>query len=348
LASYVKHSIAENPVVFDYVTMPKMKDQYNIIGNSKAIGKIFLLIEKVAKRNVTVLITGESGVGKEMVAQAIHANSKRSDQPLIQMNCAAVHESLVESELFGHKRGSFTGAYADRDGKFIQSHKGILFLDEIADLSLSAQAKILRTIESGEVEVVGGEELENVDVRILSATNQNLSELVARGLFREDLFHRLNVIEIHIPPLRERPEDILPLAYHYLERFCLESDIQGKILAPSAIAVLLSYNWPGNVRELKNIMQKVTVLVDSQVVNSNHIKGFLRFSQTVNELNRKGTFRKAINVFEKCFIVYSLWENDWNISRTAHALGLPRSSLYDKLNKYQIQKCPESRMQCLF
>lgn len=335
-------------MVLDYVSLPRMNEQYNIIGNSKAMRRIFLLIEKVSRKDVTVLITGESGVGKEMVARAIHANSKRDGQPMIQMNCAAVHESLVESELFGHKRGAFTGAYSDKNGKFIQSDKGTLFLDEVGDLSLAAQAKILRTLETGEVEMVGGERLEKVDVRIIAATNHHLAELVARGQFREDLFHRINVIEINIPPLRERPEDILPLAYHFLEIFCKENEMPVKVLAPSAIAVLLSYNWPGNVRELKNIMQKLTVLVDSTVVNSTHIKGFLRFSQSVNELNSRGTFRKAISVFEKCFIVYSLWENDWNISRTALALGLPRSSLYEKLHKYKIQRCPENRMQCLF
>ena len=309
------------------------------VGVSRAIQQILQLVERVAKTDITILITGESGTGKEMVAQAIHASSHRAANPFIRMNCAAVPETLLESELFGHKRGAFTGAVTDKNGKFLLSDKGTLFLDEVGDLSLNAQAKILRTIESGEVEMVGGERLEKVNARIISATNQNLEELIAKGLFREDLFHRINVLEINIPPLRERPEDIVPLAHYFLDYYCRENGFTPKALAPSAVAVLIAYHWPGNVRELKNVMQKVCVLVDSDIISSNDIHGILGFNPSVDDLNSTRTYRKAVKIFEKNFLIFSLLENDWNISKTALVLGLPRSCLYDKLNKYGIKKC---------
>ena len=325
------------------ISPSEIETKYNIVGVSSAIKHICLIIDKVASQNATVLITGESGTGKEMIAHAIHLNSRRAAEPFICVNCAAVHETLIESELFGHKRGSFTGAYANKKGKFQLADKGTIFLDEIGDLSANAQAKLLRTIETGEVEMLGTEEVENVDVRIISATNKDLDDLVARGIFREDLLHRINVIEINIPPLKQRPDDILPLAYHFLSMFCSQINVPLKKLTPSAEAVLLTYNWPGNVRELRNIIEKITILVDSRRVHSQQIAEFIKLPNSINGLYKAKTFKQAKKSFEKSYILHALWKNNWNISKTAEALELPRSSLYEKINAYGIKKNLENR-----
>ncbi|MCK5147478.1 sigma-54-dependent Fis family transcriptional regulator [bacterium] len=343
MASLAHYTTLEDASVMEQSPRFQYFEKYNIIGNSDAIQRVIKMIDRVADKDITILITGESGTGKELVAQAIHDTSMRSNSAFIRMNCAAVPETLVESELFGHKRGAFTGALADRNGKFLLSDKGTLFLDEVGDLSLSAQAKILRTLETGEVEMIGGETLKKVDVRIISATNHNLKALSAQGAFREDLFHRINVLEINIAPLRERPEDIPPLATFFLDSFHCEKKTGKKILAPSAVAVLVSYAWPGNVRELKNVMQKVSVLVDSEIVHSHDLYEFLGIPPAAEDFQDVGTFKKALNIFEKNFLMFSLWENDWNISRTALILGLPRSCLYDKLKKYDIKRCLAGR-----
>jgi two-component system nitrogen regulation response regulator NtrX len=321
----------------------EVKIRYNMIGESDAIKRICKLIDKVAAQNTTVLISGESGTGKEMVAYAIHRNSQRASEPFICVNCAAVHESLIESELFGHKRGSFTGAYTNKLGKFQLAHKGTLLLDEIADLSANAQAKILRTIETGEVEMLGTEEVAKVDIRIICATNKNLRSMVAADQFREDLLHRINVIEMNIPPLRERPDDIIPLANHFIDMFCAEKNIKRKRLTTSAEAVLISHGWPGNVRELRNIIEKITVLVDSATINSSHVADFIKIPDSINGLQKVRTFRQAKKCFEKSYIIHALWENKWNISKTAAVLKLPRSSLYEKMSEYSIKKNPRNR-----
>ncbi|MBN2029861.1 sigma-54-dependent Fis family transcriptional regulator [bacterium] len=325
------------------LSISEVKSKYKIVGVSRAIKGIIKLIDKVASQDTIIMITGESGTGKEMIAYAIHLNSRRADKPFICVNCAAIHETLIESELFGHKRGSFTGAYATKKGKFQLADKGTLFLDEIGDLSANAQAKLLRTIETGEVEILGNEHEENVDVRIISATNKNLEDLVARGIFREDLLHRINVIEINIPPLRQRPDDILPLTNHFLEIYCAHNKIRTKRLTPSAEAVLLAYNWPGNVRELRNIVEKMTVLVDSPVINNHHIAEFLKFPGSVNGLYKAKPFKQAKKSFEKSYITHALWRNNWNVSKTAKVLELPRSSLYEKIKEYNIQRSPENQ-----
>ncbi len=325
----------------DFVS--EIKTRYMMVGTSRALRRICRIIDRVASQSTIVYITGESGTGKEMVAHAIHLNSERADKPFVRVNCASVHESLIESELFGHKRGSFTGAYMNKQGKFQMANTGTLFLDEIGDLSTSAQAKILRTIETGEVEMLGNEHIENVDVRVISATNKDLNALAAKGAFREDLLHRINVIEINIPPLRERPDDILPLANYFLEMYCSRNKIPIKKLTPSAEAVLLSYSWPGNVRELRNVIEKITILVDSNRINSHHIAEFIKFPDSVNGLSSAKTFKQAKKCFEKSYIIHALWENDWNISKTAVALKLPRSSLYEKIKEYDIKRNPENQ-----
>lgn len=325
------------------LSLTEMLNRYNIVGNSDAIRRICRIIDKVASQQTTILITGESGTGKEMIAHAIHLNSNRSARPFICVNCAAIHDTLLESELFGHKRGSFTGAYTNKKGKFQLANGGTLFLDEIGDLSPNAQAKLLRTIETGEIERLGTEMLEKVDVRIISATNKNLDEMVEKGVFREDLMHRINVIAIHIPPLRQRRDDILPLVHHFLNTFSIQNKIPRKRLAPSAEAVLLSYKWPGNVRELRNIVEKISILVDSHIINSQHIAEFLKFPSAVNGQYKTKTFKQAKKCFEKSFITHTLFENGWNISKTAQALALPRSSLYEKMKEYSIRKNPENQ-----
>ena len=327
----------------DEISIQEMKDKYKFVGSSRAIQRICRVIDRVAALNTTVLITGESGTGKEMAAYAIHINSKRESRPFITINCAAVHESLIESELFGHKRGSFTGAYASKKGKFQLADRGTLFLDEIGDLSAGAQAKLLRSIETGEVEMLGTEKLDRVDVRIIAATNKNIRELVSHGVFREDLFHRINVIEIHIPPLRERPEDILPLANYFLEEFCDQHEKIAKRLSTSAEAMLLSHHWPGNVRELRNVIEKMTVLIDTSVINSHHLTEFIDLPSSMKELYKAKTFRQAKRCFEKNYIIHALWDNDWNVSRTAEALKLPRSSLYEKIKEYGIKRNPKNQ-----
>lgn len=323
--------------------LSEVKTRYNMVGESDAIKRICKLIDKVAAQNTTVLIAGESGTGKEMVAYAIHMNSERASEPFVCVNCAAVHESLIESELFGHKRGSFTGAYTNKMGKFQLADNGTLLLDEIADLSANAQAKILRTIETGEVEMLGTEEVSKVDIRIICATNKDLRSMVAADTFREDLLHRINVIEINIPPLRDRPDDIIPLANHFIEMFSAEKNKKKKRLTTSAEAVLISHSWPGNVRELRNIIEKITVLVDSAAINSKHVSDFIKIPDSINGLQKVRTLRQAKKCFEKSYIIHALWENKWNISKTAAVLKLPRSSLYEKMNEYSIKKSPRNR-----
>ncbi len=325
------------------IILKKIKDQYHMVGASDSIKHICSLIHKISNQDTTILITGDSGTGKEIVAHAIHLNSKRADKHFIRINCAAVPDSLLESELFGHKKGAFTGAYADNKGKFQLADGGTLFFDEIGDLSANAQAKILRTIETGEVEMIGNGDVEKVDVRLISATNKNLEDLVSQGKFREDLLHRINVMEIYIPPLRERPDDILPLAEYYLEMFCSQKGILLKRLTPCSKAVLLSHNWPGNVRELKNIIEKVTILVDSHIVRGHHIADILKFPYSITEIYKNKDFKKAKKSFEKIYLSHALWENDWNISQTALDLKLPRSSLYEKIKEFGMEKSLKKR-----
>jgi len=325
------------------ILLKEIKDQYQMVGASNSIKHICSLIYRVSDQDTTILITGDSGTGKEIVAHAVHLNSKRAAKHFIRVNCAAVPDSLLESELFGHKKGAFTGAYSDNQGKFQLADGGTLFFDEIGDLSANAQAKILRTIETGEVEMIGNGDVEKVDVRLISATNKNLEELVAQGKFREDLLHRINVMEIYIPPLRERPDDILPLTKHYLEMFCSQKNILMKRLTPCSEAVLLSHNWPGNVRELRNVIEKVTILVDSHIVKGHHIADILKFPYSITDLYKTKDFKMAKKSFEKIYLSHALWENDWNISQTASVLKLPRSSLYEKIKEFGIERSLKKR-----
>jgi DNA-binding NtrC family response regulator len=311
-----------------------------ILGKSKAIQNILELIDKVAPLDTRVLITGENGTGKELVAQAIHKKSERKDKPFVEVNCAAIPNELIESELFGHEKGSFTGAVQQRIGRFELANNGTLFLDEVGDMSHQAQAKVLRAIEDGKIERVGGGKKIDVDVRLISATNKNLKEEIEKGNFREDLFHRLNVIPINVPPLRERAEDIPIL----LEKFTNEISIKHKKpltkFADDAIQILKNQSWTGNVRELRNIVERIIIIVGKKEITSKDIAFMFAGNQhSVDELvDISNSFQEFKEKAERVFILKQLRANDWNISKTAEILDIQRSHLYNKMKKYEIEK----------
>ncbi|MDH7604048.1 MAG: sigma-54 dependent transcriptional regulator [Melioribacter sp.] len=311
-----------------------------IIGKSLAIQKILETITKVAKTDARILITGENGTGKELVAQEIHRQSNRSHKDLIEVNCAAIPQELIESELFGHEKGSFTGAIKQRIGKFELADGSNLFLDEIGDMSLQAQAKVLRAIEEGKIERVGGSNKIEVDVRIISATNKDLLKEIEKGNFREDLYHRLNVIPIHIPPLRERKEDIPLLIEHFSKIICNKNKFPQKTWHEDTIKILQDLPWKGNVRELRNFIERVVIMESSALITPKEIKSYLPDSSSrLDEiLNTSNTFQEFKEKAEKAFIQKQLEANGWNISKTADILGIQRSHLYNKIKKYGIEK----------
>jgi len=311
-----------------------------ILGTSGAIKGILDDISRIARTDARILITGENGTGKELVTQEIHRQSKRVNKELIEVNCAAIPHELIESELFGHEKGSFTGAFKQRIGKFEQADNGNLFLDEIGDMSLQAQAKVLRAIEEGKIERVGGNSKIEVDVRIISATNKDLQEEIKKGAFREDLFHRLNVIPIHIPPLRERKEDIPLLVEHFSKIFCEKNNFQQKNYSSEAIKLLQSLQWKGNVRELRNVVERIVIMVVKTEISEKDVSLFTNSSSSnMDDLfNISNNFQEFKENSEKAFILKQLQVNNWNISKTADILGIQRSHLYNKLKKYGIEK----------
>ncbi|MCX8105680.1 MAG: sigma-54 dependent transcriptional regulator [Ignavibacterium album] len=311
-----------------------------ILGKSKAIQKILELIDKVAPLETRVLITGENGTGKELVARAIHKKSERKDKPFIEVNCAAIPNELIESELFGHEKGSFTGAVSQRIGKFELANKGIIFLDEIGDMSLQAQAKVLRAIEEGRIERVGGGKKIEVDVRIIAATNKNLLEEIQKGNFREDLYHRLNVIPINVPPLRERVEDIPILVEHFCKEITTKHKKPSVRFTDDAIKILQVQPWTGNVRELRNIVERIIIIVDKREITAKDIDFLFAGSQASldNLIETSNSFQEFKEKAEKAFILKQLKANDWNISKTAEILDIQRSHLYTKMRKYGIEK----------
>uniref|UniRef100_A0A7C4Y3Z2 Sigma-54-dependent Fis family transcriptional regulator n=1 Tax=candidate division WOR-3 bacterium TaxID=2052148 RepID=A0A7C4Y3Z2_UNCW3 len=304
--------------------------ELNIVGESEEIKNIKNIIKKIATLNTNVLITGESGSGKELVARLIHYQSNRPGR-FIPLNCASIPENLLESELFGYKKGAFTGAVSDKDGVFKLADKGTLFLDEIAELPIMLQPKILRVIETFEFIPLGGTKTEKVDVRIIAATNKDIENEVKEGKFREDLYYRLNVIPIHIPPLRERKEDIPVLVEHFLEKITKRFNIKEKKISKGAMKLLIDYNWPGNVRELENILERIIVLEHSEIINEEIIKKYLVEKIEVKESSK-------LEELEKNTIIKTLEENKWNIVKSAKKLGLHPSTLYRKIKKYNISK----------
>ena len=311
-----------------------------IIGQSEQIKSVLNLVDRVAKTDSRVLITGENGTGKELVAKAIHTKSDRADKELVEVNCAAIPNELIESELFGHEKGSFTGAAQKRIGKFEQANGGTLFLDEIGDMSLQAQAKVLRAIEEGIVERVGGNSKIEVDVRILSATNKDLKNEIKEGNFREDLFHRLNVIPIKVPPLRERKDDILLLVNYFTNKICAQNKFAVKKFSDEAIDVLKNYSWSGNVRELRNIIERIMIMIPNELINKSDINSMLPISdfKEDNLIDISNSFQEFKEKAEKAFIEKQLEMNNWNISKTAEILDIQRSHLYNKIKKYNIEK----------
>jgi two-component system nitrogen regulation response regulator NtrX len=290
-----------------------------------------------------VLISGENGTGKELVARAIHNLSKRCDKPFVEVNCAAIPEELIESELFGHEKGAFTGATTQRKGKFDLAHEGSLFLDEIGDMSLKTQAKILLILQEKKFERVGGSRTIEVDVRVIAATNKDLEEEIRAGNFRQDLYYRLNVLPFHVPPLRKRRKDIPLLAEHFLAHFCSKESRKIKRLAPTAIDMLRNYSWPGNVRELKNIIERLVIMMPHEVIEPRDLPHSL-YPDTAPDAagdlppaDEGVSLKEARETFEKTFILRKLRENDGNISRTAEAINMERSNLHRKIKSYGIE-----------
>ncbi|MCX7876215.1 MAG: sigma-54 dependent transcriptional regulator [Melioribacteraceae bacterium] len=311
-----------------------------IIGNSKAILNILETISKVAKTDARILITGENGTGKELVAQEIHRQSLRNKKELIEVNCAAIPQELIESELFGHEKGSFTGAIKQRIGKFELADGGNLFLDEIGDMSLQAQAKVLRAIEENKIERVGGTNKIDVDVRIISATNKDIQAEISKGNFREDLFHRLNVIPIHIPPLRERKDDIPLLVEHFTKLICEKNKFPLKTFTNSAVKTLQTFSWKGNIRELRNVIERIVIMSSKNEITEKDVNSFYSGSNSITDdlFDINNSFQDFKEKVERAFIIKQLNANNWNMSKTAEILGIQRSHLYNKLKKYQIEK----------
>ncbi len=314
-----------------------------IIGQSDAIQEIKETIDRVAPTEARVLISGENGTGKELVAKWVHHQSARADEPLVEVNCAAIPSELIESELFGHEEGAFTGATQQRIGKFEQAHEGTLFLDEIGDMSLSAQAKVLRVLQEEEIERVGGERSIDVDVRVIAATNKDLMEEIEEGAFREDLYHRIGVILIDIPPLRHRREDIPLLTEHGAERLARRNGLSPKTFTDEALQRLQGHEWRGNVRELYNVIERLLILVDGDEIEAADVEQFVH-PNTASEgpvqelIGAYDDFTEARDQFEKQFIEHKLDVHDWNVSQTAETIGIQRSHLYNKLNKYGIER----------
>ena len=317
-------------------------ERHRMVGESASLRRVWEQVQKAAPTSATVLITGESGVGKEMVARAIHRNSLRKDEPFVQVNCAAIPEELIESELFGHEKGSFTGATEKQIGKFELAHKGTIFLDEVGDMSLKTQAKVLRVLQGGEVERIGSQKTLEVDVRVIAATNKNLEEAIESGDFREDLFFRLSVIPIRVPPLRERPEDIPPLVEHFIDYFSREHNFKKKTVSPDAMEAMQHHPWRGNVRELRNAIERLLIMVEEPELKPEHLAEVLRRSvggePSQGPAVAAGSLKDFKESAERAYLVQKLRDNRWNISATANAIGTPRSNLYKKLEQYGISQ----------
>ena len=314
----------------------KLRKSIALVGESPAMKDLKQLVARVAPSQSWVLVTGENGTGKELVAQNIHYLSARASRPFIDVNCAAIPADLVESELFGYEKGAFTGADKAKKGKFDFANGGTIFLDEIGDMSLEAQAKILRILQEKKFQRVGGSETIDVDVRVIAATNKNLEDEIKKGTFREDLYHRLNVIPIRMPALRERSEDISALATHFGEQFARESGYGRKVFSDQALERMRSHGWSGNVRELRNFVERIYILTPSDFVDIHDLK-VAGLSDVTGSQSTESSFRKARAEFEKDFLLQKINENGGNISKTAEAIGLERSYLHRKIKTYGIE-----------
>jgi two-component system nitrogen regulation response regulator NtrX len=317
--------------------------RFEIVGSSYAIRSVTDKIALVARTPARVLITGENGTGKELVARAIHTQSARAKGPFVEVNCAAIPSELIESELFGHIKGSFTGAIADRAGKFEQADGGTLFLDEIGDMSLAAQAKVLRVLQDGVVTRIGGAKPVQVDVRVLAATNKVVEDEIATGRFREDLYYRLNVVPIHVPPLRERREDIPSLIGHFVAQLTGPGGLAPRAIGYEAVDRLQSLDWPGNVRELRNTIERLLILSGGPRVSADDVDRLVarRGDSTeggLGSLLDVPTFEEFKHAAERAYLLAKLRAFDWNVSETARALDMPRSNLYKKIERYALSR----------
>jgi two-component system nitrogen regulation response regulator NtrX len=336
-----------------------MESRYEIVGQSSALRAVLDAVKRAAPTNATVLLLGESGVGKELVARTIHRNSPRAGQRFVQVNCAAIPEELIESELFGHEKGSFTGATEKQIGKFEQADRGTIFLDEIGDMSQKTQAKVLRVLQEQEVERLGSARTIKVDVRVIAATNKNLEEGIQRGEFREDLYFRLNVIPIVVPPLRDRREDIPQLVQHFAKLTGDEHNLRPKRFDAAAMDVLQRYRWRGNIRELRNTVERLLIMSPGDIIRVEDLPADVRSSDlpprssivaeptagapasgtaTAAASPGAGTLREFKDAAERAYLVQKLRENNWNISKTAEVIDTPRSNLYKKLEQYGIKQ----------
>jgi two-component system nitrogen regulation response regulator NtrX len=316
------------------------ESRFTMVGDSPALRTVREFIAKVGPTAARVLITGDNGTGKELVARALHEASPRSDRPFVEVNCAAIPSELIESELFGHMKGSFTGAFADRAGKFEQADGGTLFLDEVGDMSLSAQSKLLRVLQEGVVTRIGGSKSIQVDVRVLAATNKDLEIEIAEGRFREDLLYRLNVVPIEVPALRERREDIPALVAHFAGQLAAGAGVPGRKFAEEAVRRLQARAWPGNIRELRNAVERALILASGKTVTAADIDQLVPSvtAGTAGDAGGGHTFETFKQEAEKNFLIQQLREHDWNVSETARALKMPRSNLYKKIERYSLSR----------
>ncbi len=327
----------------------RLDDRHHMVGESSPLVALVELVQKVGPTPARVLITGENGSGKELVARALHYASPRADGPFVEVNCAAIPAELIESELFGHMKGSFTGAFADRAGKFELADAGTLFLDEVGDMSLSAQAKVLRALQEGVVTRIGGSKAVPVDVRVIAATNKQLDVEIADGRFREDLFYRLNVVPIEVPPLRARTDDIPILAEHFRNQLVAQG-AQERTFTDGALEALRQRDWPGNIRELRNAVERLLILAPDRAVTPADVDRLLpRVSEPEAEGGQRGaglgidagsaaTFESFKREAERTFLLAKLREHDWNVAETARALAMPRSNLYKKIDRYHLAR----------
>ncbi len=317
----------------------KAEKRYELVGNHLSMKNLWNEILKTAPTNATVLVYGESGTGKELIARAIHKHSLRAKERFVQVNCAAIPEELIESELFGHVKGAFTGATEKKAGKFEQADGGTIFLDEIGDMSLKTQSKVLRVLEEGEIQKVGSSKINKVDVRVIAATNKDLKKEKKEGRFREDLFFRLNVIPLYSPPLREKREDIPLLVEYFSKIYAEENNFKQKEFSKEAIEAIQKYLWKGNVRELKNVVERLLIMVEADIIEMKDLPEQIRGEVQTSLPDAKGikTLKEFREQAEKDFILSKLKENDWNISQTAREIDTPRSNLYKKLEHFGIK-----------
>jgi two-component system nitrogen regulation response regulator NtrX len=337
----VRNALEQRKLAVEYKQMKeKVEGKEKIFGESPKIKEILEIIQRVGPTESRVLITGENGTGKELVAKALHKSSKRSGRPFIEVNCAAIPTELIESELFGHEKGAFTGATTQRVGKFEQADGGTIFLDEVGDMSLAAQAKVLRVLEEGKIERVGGSKIINVDVRVVAATNKKLPEEIGRGAFREDLYHRLNVLPIHVPPLRERREDVPLLAGYFAEEICLRNGMPRKQLVQPLLQRLKTMDWSGNVRELRNVVERLVIMSPGDTIDLQAIDQFSAGKKTEFDdiLSASTTFQDFKDRAEAAYIKHQLELHNWHITKTAEALKIQRSHLYNKMKRYGLQR----------